>query len=48
MLEPCAHGEECQVHAGGGGQEGGARDEHARTAHHDAETQSPNIGSELT
>ena len=47
MLEPCPHGEEGEVHGGGGREEGGARDEHPRAGHHHTQAQPTNIGSEL-
>ena len=47
MLEPGTHREEREVHRGGGGQEGGARDKHPGAGHHDPQTQPPYISSEL-
>ena len=48
VVEPGPHGEEGQVHGGGGRQEGRARDEHATTEDKQRQAQPPNVGSELT
>ena len=47
MLEPCPHGEEGEVHGGGGGQEGGARDEHPGTSRQQEEGQTTDVSPEL-
>ena len=48
MVEPGSHGEQAEVHGGGGGEEGGAGDEHSRREDHDCQTESAHVGSELT
>ena len=45
--EPGAHGEESEVHGGGGGQEGGARDVHPGAGGQQGKTQPAHVGSEL-
>ena len=47
MVEPGSHGEQAEVHGGGGGEEGGARDEHAGAGGQQAQAQPPNIGTKL-
>ena len=47
MLEPGTHREEREVQRGGGGQEGGARDEHPGAGGQQAQAQPPNIGTKL-
>ena len=47
VKEPGPHGEEGEVHGGGGGEEGGAGDEHPGTGHQQGQAQPAHVGSEL-
>ena len=47
MVEPGSHGEQAEVHGGGGGEEGGAGDEHSCAGHQQSQTQPAHVGSEL-
>ena len=47
VKEPGPHGQESEVHRGGGGEEGGAGDEHPGAAHQQGQTQPAHVGSEL-